>query len=109
VLTRIPRERPDMPSVVREDWEPAHAAFHMALISASGSPILAELCEKLFVRADRYRRMSVSLPGQSRDVVREHADIMQAAVARDADRAVACLQAHYQATADQVRQLVGPG
>ncbi|PWC62955.1 hypothetical protein TSH7_12165 [Azospirillum sp. TSH7] len=105
MMSRLPRERDDLPTAIREDWDLRHADFHRILISACGSPILIELCEKLFVRADRYRRLSVSVPKQDRDVVREHERIMSCAIDRNAEEAVAALRDHYQRTADAVQRL----
>ncbi|MBY6264366.1 GntR family transcriptional regulator [Azospirillum sp. 412522] len=105
VMSRLPRERDDMPSAMREDWDLRHADFHRILISACRSPILIEMCEKLFVRADRYRRLSISVPNQSRDVVCEHERIMALALDRNAEEAVAALKQHYQRTADAVQRL----
>jgi DNA-binding GntR family transcriptional regulator len=109
VLSRLPRERDDLPTAIREDWDQRHADFHRVLISACRSPILIEMCEKLFVRADRYRRLSVSVPNQSRDVVCEHERIMACALDRNADGAVAALKEHYQRTADAVERLFQEG
>ncbi|QCG90918.1 GntR family transcriptional regulator [Azospirillum sp. TSH100] len=109
VMSRLPRERDDLPTAIREDWDQRHADFHRTLISACRSPILIELCEKLFVRADRYRRLSVSVPNQSRDVVCEHERIMAFALDRNADGAVAALKEHYQRTADAVERLFQDG
>ncbi|WP_042702896.1 GntR family transcriptional regulator [Azospirillum sp. B506] len=109
VMSRLPRERDDLPTAIREDWDQRHADFHRTLISACRSPILIEMCEKLFVRADRYRRLSVSVPNQSRDVVCEHERIMTCALNRNADEAVAALKEHYQRTADAVERLFQDG
>lgn len=99
LMVRIPQARDDIPSAMREDWEARHAAFHAALISACGSPILLEICEKLFSRADRYRRLSVSLAGAARDVEGEHRRLMERALARDGEGAAAALREHYGRTA----------
>ena len=99
LMTRIPQAREDIPSAMREDWEARHAAFHAALVSACGSPILLDICERLFSRADRYRRLSVSLSGGARDVEGEHRQIMERALAHDAEGAAALLRAHYGRTA----------
>ncbi len=99
LMTRIPQAREDIPSAMREDWEARHAAFHAALVSACGSPILLDICDRLFSRADRYRRLSVSLSGGARDVEGEHRRIMECALARDPDGAAALLRAHYGRTA----------
>ena len=99
LMARIPQARDDIPSAMREDWEARHAAFHAALISACGSPILLEICGKLFSRADRYRRMSISLDGDVRDVPGEHRRLLEASLARDAEGAAAALREHYGRTA----------
>lgn len=100
VMARIPQARDDIPSAMREDWELRHAAFHAALISACCSPSLLEICGKLFSRADRYRRMSVSVMGASRDVIAEHRHLMELALARDAEGAARVLREHYGHTAE---------
>jgi GntR family carbon starvation induced transcriptional regulator len=99
LMARIPQAREDIPSAMREDWEARHAAFHAALISACGSPSLLEICGKLFSRADRYRRLAVSLEGAARDVTGEHRRLMERALARDADGAAEALREHYGRTA----------
>ncbi|MCF3638354.1 FCD domain-containing protein [Rhizobium sp. TRM95111] len=103
MLARIPQARDDIPSALRVEWEDKHRAFHATLISGCGSPILIELCGKLFSRADRYRRMSASLTG-GRDVVGEHRAIFDAALARDAPAAADLLRQHYQQTADALER-----
>ena len=99
LMARIPQAREDIPSAIREDWEERHAAFHAALISACGSPILLEICEKLFSRADRYRRLSVSISAGARDPAAEHRRLMELALARDGQGASAALREHYGRTA----------
>lgn len=107
LMARIPQAREDIPSAMREDWEARHAAFHAALISACGSPTLLEICEKLFSRADRYRRMSVSLSGSARDVEGEHRQLVERALARDADGAAEALRGHYGRTAAALEAFFG--
>ncbi|MCR6501407.1 FCD domain-containing protein [Shinella sp. CPCC 101442] len=99
LMARIPQVRDDMPTAMREDWEARHATFHAALVSACGSPVLLEICEKLFSRADRYRRLSVSLSGGARDVAGEHRRLVELALARDAEGAASALREHYGLTA----------
>jgi GntR family carbon starvation induced transcriptional regulator len=107
LMSRIPQARDDIPSAMREDWEERHSAFHAMLISACGSPILLEICGKLFSRADRYRRMSVSLAGESRDVAGEHKRLLDRALARDAEGAAAALRDHYGRTAEALERFFG--
>lgn len=84
-------ERPD-------GWEDAHRHFHDTLVSACGSQWLRGYCAELFDAAERYRHLSrLRRPrARGRD---EHGAIARAAVARDAERAVALLEAHLRRTA----------
>ncbi len=80
-------------------WEELHKRFHMALISAAGSPILLRFCAQLYDQNVRYRHLVARSASYSRrDVAAEHAQIADAALDRDADRAAALLLAHYQRT-----------
>jgi len=83
------------------DWPAAHAAFHAALAGGAASPILERLRRQLYDASELYRHWSRSLPDHpaGRHVDEEHKAICEAALARDADRAVALLTAHLEATA----------
>lgn len=86
------------PSAGTEDWHRHHVRFHQALIAGCGSPLLLGFCETLAQRAERYRRLSLGAP-YDRDIHREHADIYEAALRRDAAEAEARLCFHYEQTA----------
>ena len=80
---------------VSEDvWEARHREFHRALVSACKSPCLLHLHELLCDQFDRYRRLSAKsrLPNAPRWLI--HKEIMDAALARKADKAVKLLEAH---------------
>ncbi|WP_332773350.1 GntR family transcriptional regulator [Phenylobacterium sp.] len=85
-----------------------HAAFHRALLSGCDSPWLLKLRDLLFAQSERYRRLSKPLDGANRDLLAEHRDLMEATLARDADRATTLLAEHFAATARILveRQLV---
>jgi GntR family transcriptional regulator, carbon starvation induced regulator len=77
----------------------------MALISACGSRWQMELAGLLFDQAERHRMLRVKFAPQKklkRDTVREHKQIFDAALSRDAKAAVRALERHYQTTAKQV-------
>ncbi len=101
-LARVPRG----PGETSPDWEERHKAFHDALLSGCRSGRLRLYCEQLFIMCDRYRRVSRIAAGP-RDVAAEHAAIMQAALARDADNAVSLLEEHVQRTEALVRAALG--
>jgi DNA-binding GntR family transcriptional regulator len=75
-------------------WEARHREFHHALIAACQSPCLLHLFGVLSDQFDRYRRLSAKsrLPSAPRWLV--HKEILQATLARNADKAVKLLEDH---------------
>jgi DNA-binding GntR family transcriptional regulator len=75
-------------------WESRHRDFHYALITACQSPCLLHLFGALSDQFDRYRRLSAKsrLPNAPQWLV--HKEILQATLARDADKAVKLLEDH---------------
>jgi GntR family transcriptional regulator, carbon starvation induced regulator len=84
------------------EWERAHQDFHHALVSASGSRWLLHFRSLLAQQTARYRRLIVSIGMGERDVVKEHAEIAEAALGRDAERACALIATHFARTAAMV-------
>src|SRR6266481_3913968 len=84
LLSHMDRERADLPTAVDERWEQRHEAFHEALIAACQSKVLLGFCIQLSARANRYRRLSITVPDIPRDVRTEHRLIFEAAIVRDA-------------------------
>jgi DNA-binding GntR family transcriptional regulator len=89
------------------EWERRHTAFHQALTAACGSSRLTQLRAQLFNQTNRYRRLVVAFSKVRRDDRREHRALMEAALARDAERAVALIHQHIRRTADLVRAIYG--
>ncbi|MGY6534755.1 MAG: GntR family transcriptional regulator [Pararhodobacter sp.] len=83
-------------------WEALNAAFHEALVSAAGSLWLARLRGMMFHHHERYRRFSRVQTALTRDIHLEHRALMDAALERDAARAVAVIRVHVQRTTDAV-------
>ena len=100
VLARTAEREAGDTARLTEDWAAAHAAFHLALVAGCGSPWLLRLREVLYDQSERYRRLSVPLAGTPRDLEREHRDIMEAVLERDAARAGALMAAHLEMTTD---------
>ncbi|RAI38609.1 GntR family transcriptional regulator, partial [Rhodoplanes roseus] len=97
-LSRLPRWADEAEGIANPEWEVAHRVFHRVLIDACGSRWLVGYCEQLFDVADRYRHMARKAAlARVRD---EHRQIMEAAVARDAERAVELLNGHFRRTAE---------
>jgi DNA-binding GntR family transcriptional regulator len=102
-LARTPRSLSDKYFDNNPQWEPLHRAFHTALIGNCGSTWLIRFCEQLADQLFRYRQLSVQRVFPNRHEGDEHRSIVEAAIAGDADKAVALLSAHYQRTADMIR------
>ncbi len=83
-----------------DDWEIAHREFHVALIAACPSRYLLTFCAQLYDLAVRYRNVARLVAYPERKVTDEHSEIVEAALARDTDRAVALLNDHYRKTGD---------
>lgn len=82
-----------------EDAEDRHKEFHMALLANCQAPILLRFCSQLYDLNVRYRYLAGhALNYRERDVHREHREIMERAIARDADGASRELLAHYRLT-----------
>jgi DNA-binding GntR family transcriptional regulator len=100
------RERADLPTAVDEKWEPRHQAFHEALIAACQSKVLLGFCSQLYARANRYRRLSITVPDIPRDIRTEHRLIFEAAIKRDAVAATDLLKEHFERTARMVDEIL---
>ncbi|WP_292182273.1 GntR family transcriptional regulator [Mesorhizobium sp.] len=102
-LSRIPI--PHMPGSEAETWVKHHRAFHMSLLSACGSTWQMNLAALFFDQAERFRIVrATKVPTQklTRDTTREHKQIVDAALERNVDQALAALEDHYRSTTRQV-------
>lgn len=89
----------ESPQIANPEWEKAHRVFHSSLIAACPSHWILGFCEHLFDAANRYRSLSRSNPADRPD---DHGAIMDATIARDADKAVRLLTSHFETTANLV-------
>lgn len=81
------------------EFEEAHKAFHMSLLSNAASPILEHYCSQLYDLNIRYRYLVAAGESyQRRDISTEHQAIFDAAVHRDANAASTALLSHYRLT-----------
>lgn len=101
-LSRTPRSSDDLTYAFNAKWEGLHRDFHTALIASCGSHWLLEFCLQLVDQADRYRQLAATVSYPKRNERDEHQDLMEAVLARDADRAAALQCAHIRKTADIV-------
>ena len=89
----------------REEWEERNRIFHEVLIAACPSRWLKHFLAILYQQAERYRRLSLYLQPIPRNIHDEHEALLQAAMARDADKATAVLSEHIMLTFRSVQQI----
>lgn len=87
------------------DWEKRNRSFHDALIAASPSRWIRHFQNILYQQSERYRRISLFRKPVPRDVHAEHQALIDATLARDADRATTILAEHILRTLESVRQM----
>jgi DNA-binding GntR family transcriptional regulator len=101
-LSRQTKIDPTDPETINEGWSREHASFHAALVSASGSPALTSIRERLFEQAERYVSLSIMSNAPLRDDVGEHKQLMRAALNRDAEKTIELNRLHISRTLDKV-------
>jgi DNA-binding GntR family transcriptional regulator len=99
-LSKTSRER-NTKSIPGSAWTSAHDEFHYALISACKSRRLLSIRQQLYEQSERYRMLERTR-SPTRDHETEHARILQAALARDSDKAARLMCNHLQLTANNV-------
>jgi DNA-binding GntR family transcriptional regulator len=97
-LNRAARSLDPQRFLANPEWEIYHLRFHQALLAACDAPALLSFCERLREEAGRYRALANTRAYPNRDVALEHAEIAQAALNRDADKACTLLAQHYERT-----------
>jgi GntR family transcriptional regulator, carbon starvation induced regulator len=101
-MSRIDRTRPGPDAKL--EWEHAHNAFHTALVSACGMPMLLQFIATLHGLTDRYRRIFLSTNPPDKATAREHTQIAEAACARRSDEATDLLARHIERTGTAIRK-----
>ena len=92
-LERTPVTRED--GTVNEDWAVQHRDFHQALLTGCGNRRLESVATSLRDSAELYRRWYwVLTDDHQRDLAREHRQLKELALARDADHGTEVLTEH---------------
>lgn len=97
-LSRMPERAAPTDNHVSDEWAAAHHAFHETLVSTCDSRWLLRVRDRLYAHSERYRRLSIPLAESKRDIRAEHQAILEAAINRDADKAVQLLTDHIRRT-----------
>jgi DNA-binding GntR family transcriptional regulator len=105
------RELQSLPRISADDrgrhddaWSVMHGRFHSALVGACGLTWLMRFRDSLYEKSERYRQLAVAIEPTGRDIETEHRLIVEAALARDADRATAELARHIERTATSIAE-----
>lgn len=108
-----PMYLPGTPKTRNNNWAAAHIAFHYKLIEACENAVLLDICARLSDAAELYRAWSGGDAGKGRavkrDVAGEHKALLDAALAHNAERAVALFEAHVDRTAEILLDLETDG
>jgi len=89
------------PETMREgtpEFDTLHKAFHRSLIAACGSERLLALHDDLYLQAYRYRRIMMSRFRDPELFIRDHQQLADRVISRDADRAAELLAGHLAST-----------
>jgi len=90
------------PRALDDEWSVRHRAFHLSLYSGCMSPLLLELVNQLFDRAEHYRRWSARHRQAPRAKHDEHQKLRDAVLARDEQRALDLIGRHIGRTGELV-------
>jgi DNA-binding GntR family transcriptional regulator len=99
-LSRASIYDPIDPERLSDHWVAAHAGFHDTLLSGCANKRLRSMTTALRDSAELYRRWSLPLGHESsnRQVEIEHAELIEATVSRNVERAVDLLVSHIERT-----------
>lgn len=93
---RLSKTPPPSTPELHAAWTQVHRQFHESLIHGCKSPWLRRLCNELYDKSERYRNLAEQprLSGH-RDTIKEHRELMDAAIGRDAETLKHLLGAHF--------------
>jgi GntR family transcriptional regulator, rspAB operon transcriptional repressor len=78
----------------RDGFHEADEAFHAKIAEIAGHPGIWTLVQQVKVQVDRYRRLTLPVPGRMARVLQEHAAVVKAIEARDPARAASAMTRH---------------
>jgi GntR family transcriptional regulator, carbon starvation induced regulator len=97
-LGKVDEKLAGSPSEQRDEFEERNREFHFTLIAACPSRWLKHMHGLLFHQSERYRRLSLTLRADGRDVHAEHKAVLEAALARNVDLACRLEAEHIEKT-----------
>jgi DNA-binding GntR family transcriptional regulator len=91
------------------EYSLANIAFHQSLISLSGSALLTEMTDNLFVHVRAIRHKTIFERDRAQRSIRDHIEIIEALEARDPESAERLSRDHTLRLADHVEKYVDLG
>jgi DNA-binding GntR family transcriptional regulator len=85
-----------------DEYSSANIAFHQSVIALSGSRLLAELTDNLFIHVRAIRHKTIFERDRAQRSIRDHIAIIEAIEARDAERAERLVREHTLRLGDHV-------
>jgi GntR family transcriptional regulator, carbon starvation induced regulator len=101
-LSRHRKMDPASPQEVSPAWLREHRLFHATLVTACDSSLLKSFRANLFDQGERYVVLSILHTERPRDDIGEHEALMNATLARNADRACELCASHIRRTTEKV-------
>ena len=92
----------------RRDHDAFHAAdeaFHAFIAETAGHAGIWQLIEQVKVQVDRYRRLTLPVPGRMGRVIVEHSALVAAIATGDPDKASAAMAAHLDGLSASIRDV----
>jgi DNA-binding GntR family transcriptional regulator len=77
-----------------EEYSGANITFHQTIVALSKSPVLVATIENVFMHVRAIRRMTIAQSDRAARSISDHMHIIEALVARDADRAEQLVRQH---------------
>jgi DNA-binding GntR family transcriptional regulator len=101
-LSKIEERVGSEPNVPDDNWAFWHKKFHDTLLASCPSVKLLQIRTNLFEQSERYRFLSAARRKTTRDKLKEHKQLMDAALERDADKACKLMEDHIMLTAEHL-------
>jgi len=76
------------------EYSDANIAFHQAIIRLGGCKLIADMSENLFIHMRAIRRVTIGQDNRAERSIIDHMNIIEALLARDADRAERLVREH---------------
>jgi DNA-binding GntR family transcriptional regulator len=77
-----------------QEFHEADEAFHALIATVAGYPGFWTLTQQVKVQVDRFRRLTLPVPGRMKFVIDQHTAIVDAIAAHDGERAVEMMTIH---------------